>query len=135
MKFQSRQVTGKKMPTERKEDHVNDGDPDNPLNRGSNNKSISKPSEKGMKKGKAAKTVPSKGHSPPSPVPSSEAKPPPPPPPTQKGEVCVDFSDPKIQTAMLLGLLAIMAVALWYGFTQGCFRGRRRRSCWLAYDF
>lgn len=43
----------------------------------------------------------------------------------------LDMNDPKIQTALLVGLLAILALALWYGFTHGCLSRRRRRrsSC------
>ncbi|XP_026324110.1 uncharacterized protein LOC113233269 isoform X2 [Hyposmocoma kahamanoa] len=39
-----------------------------------------------------------------------------------KKDVCVDFRDSNVQVVMVLGLLAIMVLALWYGFTQGCFR-------------
>lgn len=119
------------MPKERKEDHPNDADPDSPFDRdhGASQRNISKPSEKAMKKAKAAKSSPSKSQQPHSASPSGSYD-----ATHQKKGVCLDFSDPKVQTAMLLGLLAIMAVALWYGFTQGCFTSRRRRSCWLACD-
>lgn len=112
-----------KMPKERKEDRVNDSDSGNPMDRdhGSSHKSIAKSSDKPSKKLRAAKSSPTRSSPSASKMKISRSQ-----------EVCVDFRDPKIQTAMLLGLLAIMAVALWYGFTQGCFRRRRRHSCWLA---
>lgn len=146
------------MPKERKQDHVHDADPNNPYlrDRGSSHRSIAKTSERSTKKSKQAKSAPSKAT--PSPSQSEPEHPSDKPEKSEKSdksdktdkadktdktesnmiyinkEICVDFRDPKVQTAMLLGLLAIMAVALWYGFTQGCFRSRRRRSCWLAYD-
>lgn len=43
----------------------------------------------------------------------------------------LSFSDPKVQGVLLVGLLAVLALALWFGFTHGCLRRRRRRrsSC------
>lgn len=43
----------------------------------------------------------------------------------------LNLSDPKVQSILLVGLLAVLALALWFGFTNGCFsrRRRRRRSC------
>ncbi|CAG4922526.1 unnamed protein product [Colias eurytheme] len=44
----------------------------------------------------------------------------------------IDFCDPKVQGVLLVGLLAVLALALWFGFTSGCLgnrRRRRRRSC------
>ncbi|CAK1548551.1 unnamed protein product [Leptosia nina] len=39
----------------------------------------------------------------------------------------INFYDPKVQGIMLVGLLAVLALALWLGFKNGCFGGRRRR--------
>lgn len=44
----------------------------------------------------------------------------------------INFCDPKVQGVLLVGLLAVLALALWFGFTRGCLgtrRRRRRRSC------
>lgn len=41
----------------------------------------------------------------------------------------MNLNDPKTQVVLLIGLLTVLAVALWYGFTHGCLRRRRRRSC------
>ncbi|VVC94171.1 unnamed protein product [Leptidea sinapis] len=47
-----------------------------------------------------------------------------------KGE-SITLSDPKVQVVLLVGLLAVLALALWFGFKNGCIgrRRRRRRSC------
>lgn len=52
-------------------------------------------------------------------------------PPTVQGNP-LDLSDPKIQGILLVGLLVVLALALWYGFTRGCMgrRRRRRTSCY-----
>lgn len=106
------------MPKERKEDYINDADSENLFDR--DRVSSHKVSQK---KTKATKKSPSKSQRSPS---GSNLM-------CIQKDVCFDIHDPKVQTAMLVGLLAIMAVALWYGFTQGCFRTRRRRTCWLVY--
>lgn len=41
----------------------------------------------------------------------------------------INFNDPKIQGALLVGLLGVLALALWFGFSRGFYRRRRRRSC------
>lgn len=51
---------------------------------------------------------------------------------TQLTKEPINFCDPKIQGVLLVGLLAVLALALWFGFTRGCLgtrRRRRRRSC------
>lgn len=39
----------------------------------------------------------------------------------------LNLSDPKVQSAVLVALLAILVLALWYGFTHSCLGRRRRR--------
>lgn len=41
----------------------------------------------------------------------------------------LNFSDPKVLA--IVGLIAILALLLWYGYSNGCLRRRRRRrsSC------
>lgn len=44
----------------------------------------------------------------------------------------INFCDPKVQGVLLVGLLVILAIALWFGFKNGCIgrrRRRRRQSC------
>ncbi|PZC87073.1 hypothetical protein B5X24_HaOG201309 [Helicoverpa armigera] len=43
------------------------------------------------------------------------------------GSECWNFSNPKVQGVLLVGLLAVLAAALWFGFSHGCLRRRRRR--------
>lgn len=38
----------------------------------------------------------------------------------------LDFSDPKVLA--IVGLLAVLALLVWYGYRNGCLRRRRRRS-------
>lgn len=49
----------------------------------------------------------------------------------KSGGSSLDLADPKVQSVLLVGLLAVLALALWFGFSNGCFsrRRRRRRSC------
>ncbi|CAH0699042.1 unnamed protein product [Spodoptera exigua] len=44
------------------------------------------------------------------------------------GGLDIDFSDPKVQVAVLVVLLTVLGAALWYGYTHGCLRRRRRRN-------
>lgn len=39
----------------------------------------------------------------------------------------LDFCSPKVQGVLLIGLLVVLAIALWFGFTHGCIQRRRRR--------
>ncbi|CAH4030817.1 unnamed protein product [Pieris brassicae] len=39
----------------------------------------------------------------------------------------INFYDPKVQGIILAGLLVVLSLALWLGFKNGCFGGRRRR--------
>lgn len=108
------------MPKEHKEDNSIDSD------RGSSHKSMGKNNDKMQKKTKSKSTASktkTKSKSKRSPTPSEEI--------CVSREICVDFRDPKLQTLLLLGLFAIMALALWFGFMQGCFNGRQqRRGSW-----
>lgn len=48
------------------------------------------------------------------------------------GKEPINLCDPKVQGVLLVVLLAVLAIALWFGFTRGCLgtrRRRRRRSC------
>ncbi|XP_041974238.1 uncharacterized protein LOC121729704 [Aricia agestis] len=38
-----------------------------------------------------------------------------------------NIRDPKTQSVVLVGLLVVLGVALWYGFSANCMRRRRRR--------
>ncbi|KPI93329.1 hypothetical protein RR46_10589 [Papilio xuthus] len=40
----------------------------------------------------------------------------------------LSFSDPKVQGVLLIGLLVVLSIALWFGFTHGCLSRRRRRN-------